>query len=100
MAYKPDLSHMTAKDYREVYPPSEDTYLLIDALLSDVNSVQARMPGVVAEMCVGSGAVLTSVLNHLPGADYVGLAIDIAPRALQLAGATLRQNGNAPVELL
>mmetsp|Transcript_23131 Transcript_23131/g.35678 ORF Transcript_23131/g.35678 Transcript_23131/m.35678 type:complete len:281 (+) Transcript_23131:74-916(+) len=34
-ASMPKLDHLTSKDYYEVYEPSDDTYLLIDALLYD-----------------------------------------------------------------
>lgn len=38
--------------FSEVYPPSEDTYLLIDALESDADRIKALGPGTV---CVEIG---------------------------------------------
>ena len=37
----PDLSHMTAGDLDLVYEPAEDTFLLLDALESDFESMKA-----------------------------------------------------------
>lgn len=34
-ATPPDLSHLTTADFEDVYEPSDDTYLFLDALLSE-----------------------------------------------------------------
>lgn len=40
MGETPDLSHMTSKDYDSVYEPAEDTFLFMDALLADVDTLK------------------------------------------------------------
>ena len=34
-AFLPSLEHLTMSDYKNVYEPSEDTFLLCDTLLSE-----------------------------------------------------------------
>jgi methylase of polypeptide subunit release factors len=38
-----DFSHLTSDDYKHVYQPSEDTFLLIDALHIDVSWLKQRL---------------------------------------------------------
>jgi len=56
-----------------VYPPAEDTFLMIDAL----GAMDAC--GRVLELCCGSGAIGLTIAERL---DYL-VAIDINPRAVQ-----------------
>ena len=52
----PDTSHV---DYARVYEPSDDTFLLVDALTADAAALRAVRPAVCVEVGSGSGAVVT-----------------------------------------
>ena len=62
----PDLSHLRSTDYEAVYEPSDDTFLLIDALSADVALLRERRPSICVEIGSGSGAVLAHVGSLLP----------------------------------
>ena len=38
----PDLSHLGSADFERVYEPSDDTFLLVDALAADAASLQVH----------------------------------------------------------
>ena len=42
----PSLAHLRG-DWANVYEPSDDTYLLLDALAADLAVLRAALPGVV-----------------------------------------------------
>ena len=42
-----DLKHITRVDRQKVYPPSQDTFLLIDSVLSDIEYIQNLSPAVI-----------------------------------------------------
>ena len=53
----PDLSHMSSADYERVYEPSDDTFLLVDALsafaaASEGSSLTLAYPGPEGELCL------------------------------------------------
>ena len=54
--------HVPDSVYQEVYEPSEDTFLLIDALHVDLPSIDPLQCHNVIEVGVGSGVVLTSYM--------------------------------------
>ncbi len=67
---------------RGVYPPSEDTYLLIDAL-------EGRYAERALELCSGTGAVGLSAVERLGSI----VAVDISPAASLNTLANYRING-------
>jgi len=68
-----------------VYPPSEDTFLLIDAIRSE------DVSGRALELCAGSGAVGLSIAEKL---DSI-IAVDINPAAAENTVENYRINGLA-----
>ena len=40
----PDTGHLARPEFAEVYPPAEDSFLLMDALLADRDAIAARRP--------------------------------------------------------
>ena len=83
----PDLSCLGYSDFRDVYEPNEDTYLLIDALSLEIKEFgQNKMS--VLEVGVGSGAVITSVallMQKNGNKDSMFIGTDINPLAIACA---------------
>lgn len=97
----PSLDHATLEDWDEVYEPSEDTFLLLDALYGDRARLRAARPSLVVEIGPGSGAVSVYVARLLAGKGSSrwrgarSVAIDSNPRACALAARTAAANGVA-----
>jgi len=117
-ASMPKLDHLTSKDYYEVYEPSDDTYLLIDALLYEVQSGFIRTQDrtdtsssncVSVELGCGTGVptiYLASLLlehkeppppqqqgDNLASSSPLHVVTDINPAALRVAKQTAKVNG-------
>lgn len=85
------LKHITKSDRQQVYPPSQDTFLLIDAVHSDLAFINSLSPSIILEIGIGSGAVLASLCSSLPTSAFF-LGLDINPRATHLSSSTLQLN--------
>jgi Methylase of polypeptide chain release factors len=94
-----NLKHITKNDRQKVYPPSQDTFLLIDSIQSDLNFLQSLNPAFILEIGVGSGAVLGSLSSNSSLHSYF-LGIDINPSAVALAHSTLTLNNCATFDLI
>lgn len=46
----PSLDHFTLADAENVYEPSDDTYLLCDAIESDINILKQINPTILVEI--------------------------------------------------
>ncbi|CAB3410980.1 unnamed protein product [Caenorhabditis bovis] len=75
----------------DVYEPSEDTFLLIDAIEKDIKEIRSRNPRIVLEIGCGSGVVSTFV-NQALGGNVTSLATDLNPHALDVTLETAKLN--------
>ncbi|PNF28789.1 HemK methyltransferase family member 2 [Cryptotermes secundus] len=87
----PSLSHLSVKDYAQIYEPAEDSFLLIDALEQDLIFLQKMKPSVCVEIGSGSGVVITAVAKAL-GTNSHCIAIDINPVACGVTQRTAQLN--------
>ncbi|CAJ1346288.1 unnamed protein product [Effrenium voratum] len=87
----------TARVGLEVYPPSDDTFLLLEALASDVALIRARQPLTCLEIGSGSGVVSAALRKIFDGAAYGGSpmplmwAVDKNPAAIRCTAGLLRE---------
>ena len=98
IARLPNLDHLGLADYEYVYEPSDDTYLLCDALLADADGIVRARPALVVEIGCGSGAVTAyacQLLAERGGLRPVAVAVDISRHACAAAAATASANGLA-----
>mmetsp|Transcript_22100 Transcript_22100/g.30831 ORF Transcript_22100/g.30831 Transcript_22100/m.30831 type:complete len:257 (+) Transcript_22100:16-786(+) len=97
----PDFSSVFGLDFfrNYVYEPSEDSFLLIDALAAESAFFhEVLKPRICVEIGCGSGVVITSLAKIL-GSSAICLATDINPVAT-LAGSVLSKKNNAVVDFI
>ncbi|ORZ25877.1 N6-adenine-specific DNA methyltransferase 1 [Absidia repens] len=87
----PDLSHLTSKDYDNIYEPAEDTFLLLDALEQDQDQLQTLNPGICLEIGSGSGCV-TTLLSKVVGPQSLYLTTDLNDYACKVTRRTGTKN--------
>lgn len=92
MLRTPNYSHLSKRYSEDVYEPAEDTFLLLDALESDMQFLHQLRPSLCLEIGTGSGIVLTSLATII-GKSAVYFATDINPRAADCAMETGALNG-------
>lgn len=83
----PIISHITFDDYDHVYEPAQDSFLLLDALETDMNNILSQKPLFCVEIGVGSGVILTALAKLLKSTSHC-LGIDISPYACKIAKKT------------
>ncbi|KAI0374506.1 putative methylase [Pilatotrama ljubarskyi] len=93
----PDLSHLKSEDYKHIYEPAEDTFILLDALEQDADGLRNAKPIVCLEVGSGSGCVSAFAAAILGPSASLYLTTDINPHACRSTKATGRQNG-VPIE--
>lgn len=87
----PYLTHITSEDFKYVYEPAEDSFLLLDALEADLPKLRSQKPAICTEIGSGSGVIITAVAKALP--ETACFAIDINARACDVTKRTALQNG-------
>lgn len=101
----PSLDHLTTADYDKVYEPSDDTYLLLDALRADLldGATSVDDVGTVVEIGSGAGVVTTFLATRLASSDGRRrrrfYATDANPDAVAATERTARANGLVVVAL-
>ncbi|KAI9218383.1 methylase [Blastocladiella britannica] len=88
----PDFSHLKADDYDHVYEPAEDTFLFLDALEDEMDTVLRPLnPAIALEIGSGSGCVSSFLAMHLK-TPTLYITTDINPRACDATARTGSQN--------
>lgn len=88
----PLYSHAGRGPFSEVYEPSEDSFLLMDALEQDADRLKQIKPSICLEVGSGSG-VASAFLASIVGPEAVCLCTDVNPAAAQCTLETARCNG-------
>lgn len=94
MLTTPDYSHFSQADYDIIYEPSEDTFLFLDALESDIHSLNDHVrPEVIVEIGSGSGLVINFLAMHLNNSnEKLFIATDINQNACRATQRTSEKN--------
>ncbi|KAA1468494.1 S-adenosyl-L-methionine-dependent methyltransferase [Dentipellis sp. KUC8613] len=88
----PDTSHLTKDDFLHVYEPAEDTFLLLDGLEEDAQSLRDLKPRICLEIGSGSGCVSSFIGTILGPSEALYLCTDINPHAARCTALTGQQN--------
>ncbi|KAI9015992.1 putative methylase [Hyaloraphidium curvatum] len=88
----PDTGHLRRSEFRDVYEPAEDTFLLLDALDGDADELLARGPTVCVELGCGSGCVSAFLARLLGPTTAVTYCVDINGAALRATRETALRN--------
>ena len=88
----PIYSHLSSKDYENVYEPAEDTFILLDALELELSFLKSHKPLVVAEIGTGSGVVISALSKYLNYQSFGFFGIDINKFSCDAAVRTAKTN--------
>ena len=75
----PKYSHMSSRDFELVYEPAEDSFLLLDAIELELETLKLLNPTLCVEIGPGSGIISAGVGSVFKSSCFV-LACDINPK--------------------
>ncbi|KAI9356992.1 hypothetical protein DFJ73DRAFT_821731 [Zopfochytrium polystomum] len=96
----PETGHLRERQFRDVYDPAEDTFLLLDALEADREYLTSTVdPLICLEIGSGSGCVITFLNLLLKKSSTVCFSTDINGAANRATTITASKNDTtSPVE--
>ncbi len=86
----PTYRHLQRTDGKEVYLPSDDTFLLHDVLCSDASTISTQSPSIIIELGPGSGVISTGLASRH---SSLVTSIDLSPYAADFTRRTASENG-------
>lgn len=89
----PIYAHLTSDDYKFVYEPSEDSFLLLDALEMELPYLKDKQPLLTVEIGPGSGIIIAALAKYLNYQSNGFFAVDINKFACGATQRTSRANG-------
>ncbi|XP_011439205.3 methyltransferase N6AMT1 isoform X3 [Magallana gigas] len=89
----PKISHLSTDDFKFIYEPAEDSFLLLDALEKDCVRIEKLRPCICLEVGCGSGICITFLATILKSWPSLYLCTDINHKATEIAQQTGRENG-------
>nr|XP_009862427.1 hemK methyltransferase family member 2-like isoform X2 [Ciona intestinalis] len=85
----PDYTHVS--DYKDVYEPAEDTFLLLDALEKEKSFLESVRPTITVEVGSGSG-VVSAFVSKILGNSALYFCTDRNHRAALCSNETFKVN--------
>lgn len=95
----PTYSHLSSEDYNHVYEPSEDSFLLLDALELELPFLLGRKPSICLEIGPGSGIIISALAKYLSYQSHGFFAVDINKFACDATNRTRKAN-NVNVDVI
>ncbi|KAK9173122.1 Methyltransferase domain protein [Cryptosporidium meleagridis] len=101
-----DLSFTKKSDWENVYEPSEDSFLMEDALILEKNEILKVKPRLICEIGCGSGYLTACLLKIIKELDAefplpISYLVDVNTKALEMSENLISNNKiNSPLELI